>query len=81
MVDPPHYAKSARTFGFVLSLVEDDDPQREVVLQQVRNVMAEFSQENLLFNARLFAATVAQTAFPQNVIRHSPLIDHLLKGE
>lgn len=78
MANHQHYAKAARTFGFVLSLVEDNDPQRELVLQQVRNAMAEFRKENPVFNARFFAATVAQTAFPQDVTRHPPLIAHLL---
>ena len=78
MVDHHQYAKTARTFGLILNLVQDNHYGRELVLENVREAMAEFRKENSIFNPKLFAATVAQTAFPHDETRHPQLIVELL---
>ena len=72
------YTKAARSFGLMLAVAHDNDRERELMLERVRRAIAEFRKENSLFNARFFAATVAQIAFPGDERQHPAVIADLL---
>ena len=62
----------------MLSVTDSSDKHREKIVALIVETMATFKTENPVFDAKVFASTVMQIAFPQDIHRQSEVLTELL---
>jgi hypothetical protein len=73
-----HYTKTANIYGDMLCVLDKDAQQLELLLKRVKEAIALFKEENVLFDAKRFVAIMGERAFPDDSRKHSELLAKLL---